>query len=322
MGRGRWRAGFTLIELLVVIAIIGVLVALIMPAVQQAREAANRTKCQNNLKQLGLAAQEYHDAFSSFPSGWFCCAPYDANDPAAINPATNNPFYPYPFDSSYWNGLPTLLLKLEQINLYNEINFTLATTMPDNSTSVLRTVDGFVCPSNRRATTASTSITLNGATTPTLKQVKWGPIDYRGNMGAGFQLDTSVTPPVPITTQPIWDNGVTYRNSQTNMADITDGTSMTVLFGEALVGVWADSMSSAVQTNTLKTLNKPFTVQNASGNGTSNSYNYWMSKHPGIVNFVKCDGSLSTVTNQINKNVLVKMMTRNGQETISSDEMK
>src|SRR4051812_35187124 len=73
------KAGFTLIGLLVVIAIIGVLVALIMPAVQAARESANRAKCQNNLKQLGLSAQQYHDTFLTLPSGWYCAeADWDA----------------------------------------------------------------------------------------------------------------------------------------------------------------------------------------------------------------------------------------------------
>src|ERR1044072_4166021 len=83
-GLRRSRTGFTLIELLVVIAIIGVLVALIMPAVQSARESANPAKCQNNLNQLALAAQEYHGSFNSFPAGWYCQQPQ-------VDPTTNQP---------------------------------------------------------------------------------------------------------------------------------------------------------------------------------------------------------------------------------------
>ena len=115
------RAGFTLIELLVVIAIIGVLVALIMPAVQAARESANRAKCLNNLKQLGLAAQEYHDAFNSLPSGWFC----DSTTPDPNCMLCTSQTY-------MWSGLPGLLLKMEGTNIWNAAYFNLQATAADN----------------------------------------------------------------------------------------------------------------------------------------------------------------------------------------------
>ena len=96
------QRGFTLIELLVVIAIIAVLIALLLPAVQQAREAARRTQCKNNLKQLGLALHNYHDLYNKFPNSYIAC----------VVPG-------YPIDNNV-SGIGTKLLPyLDQANLYN-----------------------------------------------------------------------------------------------------------------------------------------------------------------------------------------------------------
>src|SRR5690349_6426365 len=219
--RSGQRSAFTLIELLVVIAIIGVLVALIMPAVQSAREAANRSKCQNNLRQLVIAAQEYHDAMSSFPAGWYCMMPvFDANnnlvqgDPNCATPMT-------PYQNYMWSGFPSLFNNIEQRNLFNEINFNLYTTDPSNATSIRRTIDIFVCPSNRRSQAVNT-----GTGSTTVAQL--GPCDYRMNMAAGLISATNdncpnLTNPTTAATNPyccMYDNGLMYQNSTTNMADI------------------------------------------------------------------------------------------------------
>ena len=313
-GDRRSRSGFTLIELLVVIAIIGVLVALIMPAVQSAREAANRAQCQNNLKQLGLASQEYHDAFNSFPSGWYCMTPqYDSTGTLIGGDLTNcastaSPYLPY-----MWNGMTGLFLKFEQGNLWNEINFNLTPLDRSNWTSVKRSVPGLMCPSNRgSATVAPTAPSPNTPPKP-------GASHYRGNMAAGMVFTTTTDCPTLTPTNPlcsVYDNGVMYQNSQTSIADITDGTTNTMLIGESLIGTWPDATSCCVRTNIDRTLNRPII------SGGTSYYTYWMSKHPNLVNFLRCDGSVAPVNNQINKLVLIKMMTRAGGETISAEEMK
>jgi prepilin-type N-terminal cleavage/methylation domain-containing protein/prepilin-type processing-associated H-X9-DG protein len=312
-GSSRSKAAFTLIELLVVIAIIAVLVALIMPAVQSARESANRAKCLNNLHQLAVAAQEYHDNFNSFPAGWYCSVPtYDANgnlisgDINCATPAT--PYWPY-----MWNGLVGFFLKMEQTNLFNEINFNLATTMPDNATSIRRTIEGYVCPSNRRPQT------VQGSPTST---AQLGPSDYRANMAAGMVVPSSSSGCATLDPTNvfccIYDNGLMYQNSTVGMADVTDGSSTTVILGESLApnGVWSMATSCCVRTNIDRTINKPILY-----NG-QNYYTYWMSKHPNLVNFAFCDGHVQSVTQQINKLVLNKIMTRNGGESVSADEIK
>jgi prepilin-type N-terminal cleavage/methylation domain-containing protein len=305
------KAGFTLIELLVVIAIIGVLVALIMPAVQSAREAANRSQCINNLKQMGLASQEYHDSFGSFPAGWYCD---NGNNPGDAN------CIPTLAQAYMWNGLTGLQLKLELGNIYNSVNFSNYTNDFSNTTSVKFTMNVFVCPSNRRAITTASSNTASTA--------KLGPSDYRANMAAGY--NSGITPSYTAgTTDPtnttdsngnpllgIFNNGVMYMDSIVSIADVTDGTSNTCMMGESLTGTWPEASSCCVRTTIDRQINKPIQIQGV------NYYTYWMSKHPGCVNFLKCDGSVSTVTNQINRLVLVKMMTTAGGEALSADQIK
>ncbi len=314
MSRGssvRRRGGFTLIELLVVIAIIGVLVALIMPAVQSAREAASRTQCINNLKQMGLASMEYHDSFGAFTGGWYCDPTVDTNCARTLA------------QSYMWNGLTGLFLKMELTNNYNEMNIFLPTNDVANTTATRRTINAFVCPSNRKAI-------HDGQQRHHHQRVQDRPVRLPGQPGRRLrrgdhaQYTSGTTDPTNTTdgnTPPgpllgIYDNGMTYMNSTTSIADVTDGTSNTVLMGETLSGTWAEASSCCVRTTIDRTINKPIVIKNA------NYYTYWMSKHPGAVNFLKVDGSVSTVTNQINKLVLVKMMTRAGGEALSADQIK
>src|SRR5207248_8265672 len=118
------RRGFTLIELLVVIAIIAVLIGLLLPAVQKVREAANRTSCKNNLKQIGLACHLYHDAYNALPMS---------------------------YNNNYWAWSTLLMPFIEQDNLYNQLNPTqisLQTAVANNSPLLQSKVKTYLCPSD------------------------------------------------------------------------------------------------------------------------------------------------------------------------------
>ena len=191
------RRGFTLIELLVVLAIIAVLGALLLPAVQSAREAARRTRCLNNLKQLGLATQNYHEAYRVLPMS----ATVDRDRTSTGNNAS-------------WGVHGRLLPLMEQANLYSEIDLTSA--WDDQQAISAYRVPIFFCPSDSEAA----RVRDPGKGRPLL----W-PLSYGANLGTWFVYD-------PATDR--GGSGLFAPNTSHRLTDVTDGTSNTLAFAEVL----------------------------------------------------------------------------------------
>ena len=206
------RRGFTLIELLVVIAIIGVLIALLLPAVQAAREAARRTQCVNNLKQMGLALQNYHDALGSFPPSYVANAPFKDG-------ATDT--------ANGWGWQAMILPQMEQAPVYSSINFSLPVELPQNTTAIQTRMTAYLCPSDIPppglfgVTDASGTVLVMAA-----------PTSYAACVG-GDESDTTTG-----INNDGKGTGIMFRNSAIRIADVIDGTSNTILAGER---AWAIS---------------------------------------------------------------------------------
>ncbi|HEV7224328.1 MAG TPA: DUF1559 domain-containing protein [Pirellulales bacterium] len=213
------RRAFTLVELLVVIAIIGLLVALLLPAVQAAREAARRSQCCNNLKQIGLAAQNYHDLMRSFPPGYCASVPYvdGANDTRAG-----------------WGWGAFILSYLEQDAARTNINFSLPVEAPQNAKVVQTGLAVYLCPSDG-APVAPFSVPNSGGAAVAAAAAS----SYAACVGGD---ESSVSDAAGA--------GIFYRNSGTRFGDITDGASTTILVGERAwtnaQGIWAGAISGAV----------------------------------------------------------------------------
>jgi len=220
MGSSKSRSGFTLIELLVVIAIIAILIALLVPAVQKVREAAARTQCMNNLKNIGLAAHGYHDATKKFPPG------------STTTPAT------------YRGVLPHIMPHLDASHVYalfaNDLNPSSATystawwgaTGSWNASQVI--IPAFRCPHDQSHTRTNTfayiytsNLTITGGyfagnTTP-------ASTSYLG-CGGVIGNPSDARPGETFYSQ---YRGIFFTNSQIRMTQVSDGTSNTLMFGEA-----------------------------------------------------------------------------------------
>jgi len=212
MRQTRFRA-FTLVELLVVIAIIGMLVGLLLPAVQSAREAARRTDCTNRLKQLGLAMHLHHDAKGRFPSAYESVIspgnPHGSPDPGTLDSAPG------------WAWGTQILPYLEQQTLYERLNRELPCWHADNELATSTHLQDFICPSANGTEDSMTVQSANGTELAT-----FGRSCYVANVGQEEPWGLTAESYLGIVDGPI------YRNSHTRAKEVTDGLSKTVFLGE------------------------------------------------------------------------------------------
>jgi prepilin-type N-terminal cleavage/methylation domain-containing protein/prepilin-type processing-associated H-X9-DG protein len=206
------RRGFTLIELLVVIAIIAVLIALLLPAVQAAREAARRSQCVNNLKQIGVALHNYHDVIGAFPMG------------AGSGMSTPNAYQA----KQCWSSLSAILPQLGEIPLFNAINFNWG-VMPSgniaysvNSTVQTTQLKEFVCPSDPNAGNGGEALWPNATNN------YFGCIGATTNVLGGNSTSAASLASVPTTGLFAWQQSKALNS-------VTDGTSNTIAFAESTI---------------------------------------------------------------------------------------
>lgn len=346
--RESWRPdGFTLVELLVVIAIIGILVALLLPAVQAAREAARRVQCMNGLKQLGIAAHNYHSAHNTFPIGMFM-----------------KPGLTYTEATFFVRLLPYM----EEQSLYDSWDF----NTPANNVSTNQAksraatkIAGFICPSDVFETNP---YMLPGPVSASPPQTSPGAVEgwyagtsYAGNYGEGSYYTKfsqfAIKPDGALFLtgkDPSLQAGVLnvlvqnhYDLSPASAKNVTDGTSKTLLIGEkyhydaffdtwtsANSGMkmyqvsawgWVGGMKGAAEIfcSSAVGINNSVRAYTTSANdigAQDRRFNGWGSGHPGVCGFVFVDGSTRMISDSINQTVLVAITTRAGGENVDEVE--
>ncbi|TWT48594.1 DUF1559 domain-containing protein [Botrimarina hoheduenensis] len=345
--------GFTLVELLVVIAIIGILVALLLPAVQAAREAARRSQCVNNMKNVGLACINYHDTYGNFP-----ISVYRANEERDI---ANNYIGPPGGSLDRASGgtgytgagwISQVLPYLEEQALYEQLkpgfdagNFTAAGQGRGMGLRTIREAMGrqlnvLTCPSDESSRPSEEQWYFVGSLVATtsykgnigdsiLAEVPGDLMGYDGSTAAAFidpNFHTYTSVGSPNSHNTVDCNGVLFRNSYfrpVSYRNVTDGSSNTFLIGENVVSqdfhsaaYFADGdwATCGIPLNRFDYISTPEELQD-----DPNPHRGFKSLHPGGANFARCDGSVSFVIESVSTPIYRSLSTRAGEENFGSE---
>lgn len=326
------RRGFTLVELLVVIAIIGILIALLLPAVQAARESARRTQCRNNLKQMGLALHSYHGSYRTFPPGVVSAL----SNPGWVMPPGACTAFPNDVGTG-WSFFARMLPFLEQENFDSTIRFELPIADPANAAARRTVVKAYRCPSDygpEQISVYDCGSPPSDANTPTIL-TDAASTSYVGSLGGA-----------KVGGDPLYGcyehqpfNGVFHRNLAIRAADIIDGLSNTVGIGERHSGyvrsAWAGLVPGQEVLLNFDARPKPYNpalapCQNwrppitavvchsrqSAFNDPTGSPGQFYSPHPGGCQFMFMDGSARLLRDGIARPVMWSFCTRNNQEPI------
>jgi prepilin-type N-terminal cleavage/methylation domain-containing protein len=275
---------FTLVELLVVIAIIGVLIALLLPAVQAAREAARKMSCSNKLKQIGLALQMHHNSNKRLPPGWL-----------GFQPGTN---IPDPEGERGWSWAARILPYMEENNVAKAlVHYDKPLTDDLNKQARELVLDSFRCPSDLEPETFTLESEDGSGPIAEL-----GKCNYVGVFGGG-----------EIEDDPNNGDGVLFHNSRINYRQVRDGLSKTFFVGErssrpggsTWVGVFPGAEEAMARV--VGVADHPPTEQGV-------HLDDFGSAHVGVVHFLLGDGAVITISEEINEEVYRAMATRAGGE--------